>query len=205
MANLDKDLEKAFAEGDHPKPLYQFGLTKIFFRHGVLAKMEETRERKLGQMVIAIQAGARGWLGRSAFRKMGSQTSAARVLQKNVATWIKFRKWNWWQLFAKAKPLLNKVGFEVILKELEERVEQLEKELEEAKADREKLTKEYQSKKDVLLGLREDVASLNGRINRLEGEKEELTKETDDLSDQLASLEDKIASVSKSRSATDKA
>ncbi len=43
------------------RPLYQFGVTKIFFRHGVLAWLEEQREKKLGQMVVSIQAGARGY------------------------------------------------------------------------------------------------------------------------------------------------
>ena len=204
MSLLSKDLEKAFETGDHPKPLWQFGLTKIFFRHGVLAKIEETRERKLGQMVVTIQAGARGWLGRSAFRKMGSQTAAARVLQKNIATWMKFKQWNWWQLFAKSKPLLNKVGFEVVIKDLEDRVAQLEKEIASARSDRDRLSADYQTKKEQLLRLRDDVSALNGKINRLETEKHSLTKETESLSAELASLESKMSSISSSRSKTDK-
>jgi myosin protein heavy chain len=204
MAALENDLEKAFAEGDHPKPLWQFGLTKIFFRHGVLAKIEETREKKLGQMVVTIQAGARGWLGRSAFRKMGSQTAAARILQKNMAAWIKFKQWNWWQLFAKSKPLLNKVGIEVVIKELEDRVANLEKEIAAAKSDRDKLSAEYQNKKEMLLRLREDVNSLNGRINRLDSESRSLQEENSSLSRDLAQLEERLSSTSKSRSATDK-
>jgi myosin protein heavy chain len=204
MKHLEKDLEKAFAEGDHPKPLWQFGLTKLFFRHGVMAKIEETRERKLGQMVIAIQAAARGWLGRSAFRKIKMQGSASRIVQRNVGVWIKFRNWSWWQLFCKGKALFTKVGFEVVIKELEDKIAQLEKDIAAAKGDNAKLSAEYGVKKEQLLRLRDDVSSLNGRISRLSSERDSLQKESDDLNSQLEALESKLASTSKARQATDK-
>lgn len=44
--------------------LYRIGLSKIFFRTGVLAQLEEERDLKLTDIIIAFQAQARGFLSR---------------------------------------------------------------------------------------------------------------------------------------------
>ncbi len=44
--------------------LYRIGLSKIFFRTGVLAQLEEERDLKLTDIIIAFQAKTRGFLGR---------------------------------------------------------------------------------------------------------------------------------------------
>lgn len=44
--------------------LYRIGLSKIFFRTGVLAQLEEERDLKLTVIIIAFQAQARGFLSR---------------------------------------------------------------------------------------------------------------------------------------------
>ena len=88
------------------------------------------------------------------------------MLQKNVATWLKFKQWSWWQLFAKSKPLLNKVGFEVVIKDLEDRVAQLEKEIAAAKSDRDRLSADWRD--DVCRDLRTSTPASSMRaIDRL--------------------------------------
>ncbi len=44
--------------------LYRIGLTKIFFRSGVLAQLEEGRDRKLNEIITKLQALFRGVLAR---------------------------------------------------------------------------------------------------------------------------------------------
>ena len=44
--------------------LYRIGQSKIFFRAGVLAHLEEERDIKLTDLVTQFQARARGFLGR---------------------------------------------------------------------------------------------------------------------------------------------
>ena len=44
--------------------LYRIGQSKIFFRAGVLAHLEEERDLKLTDMIVQFQALARGLLGR---------------------------------------------------------------------------------------------------------------------------------------------
>lgn len=44
--------------------LYRIGQSKMFFRTGVLAQLEEERDLKLTVVIIAFQARALGFLGR---------------------------------------------------------------------------------------------------------------------------------------------
>lgn len=44
--------------------LFRIGQSKIFFRTGVLAQLEEERDMKITVIIIAFQAQARGFLAR---------------------------------------------------------------------------------------------------------------------------------------------
>ena len=80
--------------------LYRIGQSKIFFRAGVLAHLEEERD-------IKFQAFCRGNIARRNYKKRIQQLSAIRVIQRNGRSWLKLRNWQWWRLFTKVKPLLN--------------------------------------------------------------------------------------------------
>uniref|UniRef100_A0AAY4D846 Myosin, heavy chain 11a, smooth muscle n=1 Tax=Denticeps clupeoides TaxID=299321 RepID=A0AAY4D846_9TELE len=87
--------------------LYRIGQSKIFFRTGVLAQLEEERDLKITVIIIALQAQARGFLARKAFAKRQQQLTAMKVIQRNCAAYLKLRNWQWWRLFTKVKPLLQ--------------------------------------------------------------------------------------------------
>ncbi|XP_033886319.2 myosin-11-like isoform X3 [Acipenser ruthenus] len=87
--------------------LYRIGQSKIFFRTGVLAHLEEERDLKVTVVIIAFQAQARGHLARKAFAKRQQQLTAMKVIQRNCAAYLKLRNWQWWRLFTKVKPLLQ--------------------------------------------------------------------------------------------------
>ncbi|KAE8593451.1 hypothetical protein XENTR_v10019141 [Xenopus tropicalis] len=87
--------------------LYRIGQSKIFFRAGVLAHLEEERDLKITDIIVFFQAAARGYLARRAFYKKQQQMSALKVVQRNCAAYLKLRHWQWWRLFTKVKPLLQ--------------------------------------------------------------------------------------------------
>ncbi|XP_063109246.1 myosin-14 isoform X4 [Cavia porcellus] len=87
--------------------LYRVGQSKIFFRAGVLAQLEEERDLKVTDIIVSFQAAARGYLARRAFQRRQQQQSALRVMQRNCAAYLKLRHWQWWRLFIKVKPLLQ--------------------------------------------------------------------------------------------------
>ncbi|XP_023677874.2 myosin-11-like isoform X1 [Paramormyrops kingsleyae] len=96
LKHLDMDLN-----------LYRIGLSKIFFRTGVLAQLEEERDTKVTIIIVAFQSLARGSLARKAFAKRQQQMTAMKVIQRNCASYLKLHNWQWWKLFTKVKPLLQ--------------------------------------------------------------------------------------------------
>ncbi|XP_063735034.1 myosin-10 isoform X3 [Eleginops maclovinus] len=87
--------------------LFRVGQSKVFFRAGVLAHLEEERDLKITDTIIRFQSASRGYLARKAFLKKQQQMSALRVMQRNCAAYLKLRNWQWWRLFTKVKPLLQ--------------------------------------------------------------------------------------------------
>uniref|UniRef100_H3CRL6 Myosin, heavy chain 14, non-muscle n=1 Tax=Tetraodon nigroviridis TaxID=99883 RepID=H3CRL6_TETNG len=87
--------------------LFRVGQSKVFFRAGVLAHLEEERDLKITDTIIRFQSISRGYLARKAFMKRQQQLSALRVMQRNCAAYLKLRNWQWWRLFTKVKPLLQ--------------------------------------------------------------------------------------------------
>ncbi|KAM4016655.1 myosin-10-like isoform 9-T10 [Anomaloglossus baeobatrachus] len=87
--------------------LYRIGQSKIFFRAGVLAHLEEERDLKITDIIVLFQAACRGYLARKAFSRRQQQMSALKVVQRNCAAYLKLRHWQWWRLFTKVKPLLQ--------------------------------------------------------------------------------------------------
>ncbi|XP_036395372.1 myosin-10 isoform X1 [Megalops cyprinoides] len=137
--------------------LFRVGQSKVFFRAGVLAHLEEERDLKITDTIIRFQSAARGYLARRAFLKKQQQLSALRVMQRNCSAYLKLRNWQWWRLFTKVKPLLQ-------VTRQDEEIQAREAELQKAK---DKLTKVEQD------------------FNELERKHQQLVEEKAVLTDQL--------------------
>ncbi|XP_076987028.1 myosin-14 isoform X1 [Tamandua tetradactyla] len=136
--------------------LYRMGQSKIFFRAGVLAQLEEERDLKVTDIIVSFQAAARGYLARRAFQKRQQQQSALRVMQRNCAAYLKLRHWQWWRLFTKVKPLLQVTRQDEVL---QARVQELQK------------VQELQQQSA------REVGELQGRLAQLEEERTRLAEQ----------------------------
>lgn len=94
--------------------VYRIGQSKVFFRAGVLAILEEERDRHLAGIVVSFQAACKGWLARRAFKKRIEQSNAIRVIQRNGLAWMRLRDWQWWRLFSKVSSSLFLSFFSMI-------------------------------------------------------------------------------------------
>ncbi|KAL8610894.1 hypothetical protein ACOMHN_056749 [Nucella lapillus] len=131
---------------DVDKLNYRVGLSKVFFRPGVLSQLEAGRDEKLTGIVTQFQALCRGYLGRKRTEKLRVQHLAVRCIQRNVRKYMLIREWTWWKLYTKVKPILNvhRTEEELIeaqaeLEAMKTKTEKLEKERNEYKAACEKL------------------------------------------------------------------
>uniref|UniRef100_W5LI11 Myosin, heavy chain 14, non-muscle n=1 Tax=Astyanax mexicanus TaxID=7994 RepID=W5LI11_ASTMX len=163
--------------------LFRVGQSKVFFRAGVLAHLEEERDLKITDTIIRFQSAARGYLARRAFLKKQQQLSALRVMQRNCAAYLKLRNWQWWRLFTKvmnnrATPIqvLSIKSFLLQCHLLEEKAvltDQLQAEAElfaEAEEMRARLASRKQELEDVL-------GELEGRLEEEEERGVQLTNE----------------------------
>ncbi|KAM5135111.1 myosin-10 [Mantella aurantiaca] len=137
--------------------LYRIGQSKIFFRAGVLAHLEEERDLKITDIIIYFQAVCRGYLARKAFAKKQQQLSALKVLQRNCAAYLKLRHWQWWRLFTKVKPLLQVTRQE----------------------------EELLAKDEELLKVKEKQSKAEGELVEMERKHQQLVEEKNILAEQL--------------------
>ncbi|PKK63701.1 hypothetical protein RhiirC2_757866 [Rhizophagus irregularis] len=117
---------------------YRIGLSKIFFRAGVLAELEEVRDTKLSFVFTRFQAHCRGKLSRKDYSKLSEKTSAALVIQRNIRAINKLKQNPWWKLYYQIRPMLpSKKDEQIIL--LKERIKELEEKVQHEIQEKQKL------------------------------------------------------------------
>lgn len=83
------------------KELYRVGTSKIFFKAGVLAELEERRDALLYDVFSRLQAVARKFSARRQMKKILNRAIAIRTIQRNARVYNELRDWPWWQLYTK--------------------------------------------------------------------------------------------------------
>uniref|UniRef100_A0A8C2K3W4 Myosin, heavy chain 14, non-muscle n=1 Tax=Cyprinus carpio TaxID=7962 RepID=A0A8C2K3W4_CYPCA len=170
------------------KNLFRVGQSKVFFRAGVLAHLEEERDLKITDTIIRFQSVARGYLARRAFHKKQQQLSALRVMQRNCAAYLKLRNWQWWRLFTKVKPLLQ-------VTRQDEEIQAREAQLQKAKDNLTKLEHDFSELDKKNQQLMEEKSVLTDQLQA----EAELFAEAEEMRARLASrkqeLEDVLGSV----------
>ncbi|XP_042360130.1 myosin-16-like [Plectropomus leopardus] len=181
---------------------YRIGHTKVFFRAGVLAKMEDMRDERLAKIITMLQAQLRGTLMRIEFKKMVDRRIALMAIQRNVRKFLQLRFWGWWKLYNKVKPLLMVARQEEIFKAKEEelrvaveRVKELEGKIKDLDG---KMVTLSQEKNDLALALAAEQDTLGDaeeRCTQLMHQKVHLEESVQDLRERLEEEEGNTASL----------
>ncbi|XP_072168144.1 myosin-16-like isoform X1 [Diadema setosum] len=191
----------------HALPLenseYRMGHTKIFFRAGVLGKLEEWRDDRLAEIISMLQAQIRGYLARIEFKKMLDQRIGLAVIQRNVRKYLILRNWPWWRLYTKVKPLLNVARAEDEMKAKDELLQKakdnLKKEEAERKAMEEKNADLIKEKSDLLMQLQSEQdasAEIEEKFTKMMSLKSDLQSQLQELQERLEDEEDSAANIS---------
>ncbi|KAM7386501.1 hypothetical protein PAMA_009217 [Pampus argenteus] len=143
---------------------YRIGHSKVFFRAGVLAKLEDMRDERLAKIITMLQAHLRGTLMRIEFKKIADRRIALMAIQRNVRKFLQLRFWGWWKLYTKVKPLLMVARQE----------------------------EAFKAKEEELRMTVEKVKELEGKIKDLDGKMSTLSQEKNDLSLALAAEQDTL-------------
>uniref|UniRef100_A0A673LA67 Unconventional myosin-XVIIIa-like n=1 Tax=Sinocyclocheilus rhinocerous TaxID=307959 RepID=A0A673LA67_9TELE len=121
------------------KSSYHMGLSRVFFRAGVLAKLEENRDIQTRRNITLFQAACRGYLARQAFKKRKIQDLAIRCIQKNIKKNRGVKGWPWWKLFTTVRPLIEVQLTEEQIRGKDEEIQQLKLKLEKVEKERNEL------------------------------------------------------------------
>ncbi|KAJ1018874.1 hypothetical protein NDA16_004677 [Ustilago loliicola] len=182
------------------KSTFKIGTSKIFFKAGVLAEMEERRDSHLYDIFSRFGAACRMYTARRQMKKILNRAAAVRTVQRNARLYVELREWPWWQLYTRVRPLLTATRHDEELKrkQLElalvtERAERDQKEREalealkfQLEAEKRKIEEQLQSERTLLLdkdqllarskeresALEDDLAALQGDVDLLEGQLE---------------------------------
>lgn len=87
------------------KTVFKIGTSKVFFKAGVLAELEERRDALLYDVFSRLQAVARKWTARRQMKKILNRAVAVRTIQRNARIYGELKSWPWWQLYTKVKRL----------------------------------------------------------------------------------------------------
>ncbi|KAI6233418.1 Myosin-3 [Aphelenchoides fujianensis] len=168
-------------EGNLNDEEFKLGNTKVFFKAGVLARLEDLRDEKLGAIMTMFQQRIRWYLAQADVKRRIQQRAGLLILQRNIRQWCTLRTWPWFVLYGRVRPML-KTGKE------KEEIEALEKKI----AENEEKASKLQAQKadldrqvDDLSGRLEDMedrsADLQRSKKKLEGDVEAARKQAQDL------------------------
>merc|ERR1711931_46721 len=94
-ACADKILkEAAFGDDD-----YKVGHTKVFFRAGKLALLEEIREQALAKVFVKMQAHIRTIMVKTIYDQKVKEKAGLVSIQRNIKIYYRVRDWPWMQFY----------------------------------------------------------------------------------------------------------
>ncbi|KAH8868761.1 Myosin heavy chain, non-muscle [Schistosoma japonicum] len=163
--------------------VYCIGHSKIFFKVGVLAQLEEDRDIHLTNSIIKFQAYARGYLARRAKEQRIQNIQASKIIQRNCDAYLKLRNWAWWRLFTKVRPLLTVTRQEDLVAVKEEELRKIREQLEKVVNDLNELQRSYEK-------LSNEKAQLNAELQQEHDSNQNLQTERDRLREKLQALEE---------------
>ncbi|XP_033023087.1 myosin-16 [Lacerta agilis] len=181
---------------------YKIGHTKVFFRAGILAKLEDMRDERLAKIMTMLQCRGRGFLMRIEFKKMLDRRLGLMLIQRNVRKFLQMRYWGWWKLYNKVKPLLNVARQEEEMKEKEEELRNAMSKTQElmdrVKELEEKTNTLSQEKNDLTIQLQaeqENLMDAEERLTQMMKSKMDLEGQISDMKERLEEEEGAAASL----------
>lgn len=194
---LCRNMPKGYLEGqaaatimldklDLDKSLFRVGLTKVFFRAGVLAELEEQRDALIREIMSRFQSVARGFTQRRIAHKRLYRAEATRIVQRNFHIYLNLCENPWWRLLVTMKPLLGATRTSGEVKKRDEMIQKLNERMKQEATERQRLDEERRNAHAEMQRIQQTLESERS----LALDKEEIFKRLQlretELSDKLA-------------------
>merc|ERR1711997_649195 len=143
---------------------YRLGHTKVFFKAGALAGLEEARDDIVSKLIRWLQGNAYGRLRRKVYQQKYDQRELMKVIQRNYRKYMVLRDWGWYILISKTKPMIGMRDVEGELGALEEQCNTVYGAYDDQVKTKERLMKKNkaikQEKKDMMAQLESEQGNL---------------------------------------------
>ena len=144
---------------------YRLGHTKVFFRAGALAKLEEARDEIVIKLIRWLQGACYGVLKRKVYATKRDQRELMKVIQRNFRKFIQLRNWGWFIIIQKTRPLIGQVNLEEELRILEEKANEAYGAYEEQLQTKAKLQEDNVALKEGNKALMKQLESEQGNMS----------------------------------------
>ncbi|ORY90776.1 P-loop containing nucleoside triphosphate hydrolase protein [Leucosporidium creatinivorum] len=165
---------------------YRLGLTKVFFKAGILAELEGRRDDRLADIVTRLQATCRKFVGRRKATRILHRAAAVEMIQRNARIYIALRRQPWWALFQTVRPHLAAARSDGELRRKEEELAAANKRMAEEAAERERLMKEQAESEARRRQVEEQLATELLKLEEKDAKVEQGRKRVLELEEQLA-------------------
>ncbi|VDL76370.1 unnamed protein product [Nippostrongylus brasiliensis] len=201
--------DKLVNDGNLKDEEFKIGNTKVFFKAGILARLEDLRDEILRVIMTNFQSRIRWYLGQTDLRRRMQQQAGLLIIQRNVRSWCTLRTWEWFKLYGKVKPLLKagkeaeemekltdkiKALEEAIAKDAEERNQKLAA----LKADLDKQLAEVQMEQEIAEH-KKHAQDLELSLKKAESEKQARDHNIRSLQDEMANQDETVARLNKEK------
>lgn len=182
-ADMKDNCTKILLSIEFNTELYKIGLTKLFFKSGVLNDLEVKRDLKIKQTLTHFQAFVKGQLKRRQIDQQLQKFQAAQVLANAIKSYSKLSQNPWFNLYTNIKPLITSSDQVNKQKKIGEKVKTLEKKLEDLEKEKSEISTKFSSTED-------EVNKLNSILEKERSilkDKEEIIIESKKKSEALES------------------
>lgn len=148
--------------------VYKIGITKLFFKNGILGNLEELRDAGMKNAFTLFQTMARGQLARKEIKKQIAVIRASQVLARNFEKLdhlVNKGESPWLKLFLGLKPMLEESVKVLDSNEMNESLKKMNGKLKETEHAKVALKTENDSLKDRLTSLEDEIIKANAQMS----------------------------------------
>jgi len=169
---------------------YRLGHTKVFFKAGALAALEEARDDIVCKLIRNMQGHAYGRLRRKVYQQKYDQMDLMKVIQSNYRKYMVLRDWGWFQLLQKTKPLIG-------MRDVEGELGALEAQSNEAYGAYKIQLDTMARLKEENVAIKEEKKALMAQLDSEQGDMGQYTERQSTISAQKADLEIELEDLGK--------
>merc|ERR1739848_951623 len=178
---------------------YRLGHTKVFFKAGALALLEEWRDEIVIKLLRMLQGEVLKRMRTVVYEKKRDQRELIKVAQRNFRKYLAMRDWGWFVIIQKTRPLIGMPNPEEELRLLEEQANTVWGKYDDQLQTKAKLLEENvqieAEKKELLATLEKE----QGNLSVYHEKQAKASSQIVDLEGQLANSQDTLVQREQSR------